>query len=96
MIRRPSGEKSTECTGPRCPWNVCSSCPSVAFHKDTEKSADPNSTCVPSGEKVTEVMALAVGPVKETDVPDWTSVTRAVVSAEPDTALVPSGENLTE
>jgi hypothetical protein len=57
-------------------------------------SSDPDTTCLPSGEKATEQIPSPYGPrASAAPAPVAASQSRIVISSDPDTTCLPSGEN---
>ena len=95
-----SGEKATKETGLEWPSSVCSSVPVTASQSRTVSLSDPDTTCLPSGEKatgVTQTLERLEWPSSVCNsAPVTASQSRTVSSSDPDTTYLPSGEKATE
>jgi hypothetical protein len=94
----PSGENTTEVTGPQCPSNGSRMGSAVsASHRQTVLSRGPQTMRRPSGEKAMEEIELECPSSGfEMAGPASASQIRMVLPQEPETMRRPSGEHATE
>jgi hypothetical protein len=82
----------TDATQLKWPSSACSGAPVTESQSRTVLSSEPDTTTLPSGEKVTDVTQSEWPLSVRSGAPVTASQSRTVLSPEPDTITLPSGE----